>query len=533
MDMETLLFYLLRISIAAAVIYGCYKIFISKTTFYKANRTILLGVFVLTLILPLFSITLPEINWFRQPETGITDLSLLENVTVDNTIPATAPAKPIPWQNILLIAYLAGFIFCLLRYAAGMVRMMYIIRSAEKIQLPEGNTLYVTGRDIAPFSWMKFIIISGKSFRDENTDIIRHEQAHVAHRHSIDLMLADMYCIAFWFNPFAWLLRRELRDVHEYQADAAVVENRSDYREYQLLLIRHCVGEHKFSVANNFEFNNLQKRIKMIMRTKSSNKTKWLYSSLIFGGLLAVAILSVNTLQAKTPLEVNITEKSSSATDALKGKINEIKIVGIKAGANPDVRVDGKNVVVLGKKTKKDGITETVEVNTDSEKPLFIVDGTQVNSIDQINSNDIESISVLKDKSATAIYGEKGKNGVILVTTKKTAKLNEIKDPANSTVSENQTVARDTVKIRRKIITNSKGEKQEVHIAKQNDFLQNPPLFILEDKEITYEQMNNIAKDDIQSVTVLKDKSSTDIYGEKGKNGVVIIHLKESGKSPK
>ena len=269
------------------------------------------------------------------------------------------------------------------------------------------------------------------------------------------------------------------------------------------------------------------------MRTKSSNKTKWLYSSLIFGGILAVAILSVNTLQAKTPLEVNITEKSSSATDALKGKINEIKIVGIKAGANPDVRVDGKNVVVLGKKTKKDGITETVEVNTDSEKPLFIVDGTQVNSIDQINSNDIESISVLKDKSATAIYGEKGKNGVILVTTKKTAKLNEIKDPANSTVSENQTVARDTVKIRRKIITNSKGEKQEVHIAKQNDFLQNPPLFILEDKEITYEQMNNIAKDDIQSVTVLKDKSSTDIYGEKGKNGVVIIHLKESGKSPK
>jgi len=522
--METLLFYLLRISISAAVIYGCYKIFISKTTFYKANRTILLGVFALTLILPLFSITLPEINWFRQPETGITDLSLLENVTVDNTIPATAPVKPIPWQNILLIAYLAGFIFCLLRYAAGMVRMMHIIRSAGKVQLPEGNTLYVTSRDIAPFSWMKFIVISGKSFRDENTDIIRHEQAHVAHRHSIDLMLADMYCIAFWFNPFAWLLRCELRDVHEYQADADVVENRSDYREYQLLLIRHCVGENKFSVANNFEFNNLQKRIKMIMRTKSSNKTKWLYSSLIFGGLLAVAILSVNTLQAKTPLEANITEKSSSATNALKGKINEIKIVGIKAGANPDVRVDGKNVVVPGKKTKKDGITETVEVNTDSEKPLFIVDGMPVNSIDQINTNDIESISVLKDKSATAIYGNKGKYGVILVTTKK---------PVNSKAFENQTEVKDTVSIRRKIIINSKGEKQEVYIAKQNDFLQNSPLILLDDKEITNEQMNNIATDDIQSISVLKDKSSSELYGEKAKNGVVIIRLKENGKSPK
>ena len=91
--METLLFYLLRISISAAVIYGCYKIFISKTTFYKANRTILLGVFVLTLILPMFSISLPEINWFQQPETEITNLSVLENVTVINETPDTLPAK--------------------------------------------------------------------------------------------------------------------------------------------------------------------------------------------------------------------------------------------------------------------------------------------------------------------------------------------------------------------------------------------------------------------------------------------------------
>ena len=531
--METLLFYLLRISISAAVIYGCYKIFISKTTFYKANRTILLGVFALTLILPLFSISLPEINWFRQPETEITDLSLLENVTVDNTTPATAPSKPVPWQNILMIAYLTGFIICLLRYAAGMVRMMHIIRSAEKVQLPEGNTLFVTGCDIAPFSWMKFIVISEKDFRDENTDIIRHEQAHVAHRHSIDLTLVDMYCIAFWFNPIAWLLRNELRNVHEYQADAAVLENRNDYREYQLLLIRHCVGEHKFSAANNFEFNNLQKRIQMIMKTKSSNKMKWLYSSLIFSCLIAVTILSVSPLQAKTPQVVKVNEKNTSATDNLKGKTDDIKIVKINSVDNPDVRVDENDVVVLEKKIKKEGKTETVKINPVSEKPLYIVDGMPVNNIDQINPNDIESISVLKDKSATALYGEKGKNGVILITLKKPVKLNVTKDPVNTGVSNNQTEAKDTFSIRRKTITNSKGEKQEVYIAKQNDFLQNPPLFLLDDKEITEKQMKNIATDDIESISVLKDKSATELYGEKGKNGVVIIHLKENVKTLK
>ena len=109
----------------------------------------------------------------------------------------------------------------------------------------------------------------------------------------------------------------------------------------------------------------------------------------------------------------------------------------------------------------------------------------------------------------------------------------QIKEPVNSKVSENQTETKDTFIIRRKIITNSKGEKKEAYIAKQNDFLQNPPLFLLDDKEITEKQMKNIATDDIESINVLKDKSATELYGEKGKNGVVIIHLKENVKNLK
>ena len=211
----------------------------------------------------------------------------------------------------------------------------------------------------------------------------------------------------------------------------------------------------------------------------------------------------------------------------------DIKIVKINSVDNPDVRVDENDVVVLEKKIKKEGKTETVKINPVSEKPLYIVDGMPVNNIDQINPNDIESISVLKDKSATALYGEKGKNGVILITLKKPVKLNVTKDPVNTGVSNNQTEAKDTFSIRRKTITNRKGEKQEVYIAKQNDFLQNPPLFLLDDKEITEKQMKNIATDDIESISVLKDKSATDIYGDKGKNGVVIIHLKENVKTLK
>ena len=95
--METLLFYLLRVSISAAVLYGCYKLFISKTTFYSTNRILLLAVFALTLIIPLFTIQLPEIKWFQQPETEITNLSVLENV-MSSELPQRAEPYSQPFR---------------------------------------------------------------------------------------------------------------------------------------------------------------------------------------------------------------------------------------------------------------------------------------------------------------------------------------------------------------------------------------------------------------------------------------------------
>ena len=561
--METLLFYLLRVSISAAVLYGCYKLFISKTTFYSTNRILLLAVFALTLIIPLFTIQLPEINWFQQSETEITNLSVLENVTVINETPDTLPAKEIPWQSILLIAYLTGAGICLLRYAAGSIRMMLIIRSARKVTMPDGNILYISEHNIAPFSWMHYMVISKKDFTEDNADIIRHEQAHVAHRHSIDLTLVDMYCIVFWFNPFTWLLRNELRNVHEYQADAAVLENRNDYREYQLLLIRHCVGEHKFSAANNFEFNNLQKRIQMIMKTKSSNKMKWLYSSLLTATAMALLILSVDKLQANEPLKAekgmqdvqaitsnnlliqDTTNKNStlyvkplSKTVPTKAEfesfknpkkygvwINEKKVQNkelnnykntdfkqlsisklypnAKKGKSYDYQVDlmtndyYDNYIKQPQKKKQD---------LTAAKSLVILDGNEITHdvMNKINTNDIQSVTILKEKSATDKYGEKGKNGVIEITLKnQVSGSNEI--PAES----------------KKSISPFEGK---LELYPKNPISNS--LIILDGRPISKEVMNNLKQEEIESVSVLKNKSATAIYGEKGKNGVVLITTK-------
>lgn len=511
--MDTFLFYLLRASISLSIFYFSYKLIISRTTFYSLNRFILLTFFVVALILPLFSIHLPEINWFKQQDTEIINLSAYKNTTVADKLPYTEPLKMIFWISIIRMIYLFGVGICVLRYISGYFNIFKIIRKSRKKTLSSGSSLYISSQDIVPFSWMKWILIAEKDFTGENSDIIRHEQAHVALRHSIDLTLGDMYCIVFWFNPFAWLLRNELRNVHEYQADAAVLENCNNFTEYQLLLIRHCVGEHKFSLANNFESNNLQKRIQMIMKTKTPNKMKWLYTSLIFSCVIAISLLSINPLQAKEPEKIKIIKIQTIQKDSLSGNENNIKIIGKRyIDLSDSLNSKAKGIVIMKKsKENMDGITTIHSEKSLLEKPLMIVDGKEIKSIDNIDPNKIDNISVLKEKSATDLYGEKGKNGVVLITLKKNNNTSLKYAITDSVRAENQ--------------SEFKNKRKDV-LVEGRVLSENPPLYILDGKEITKLQMDKISPADIESVTVLKNSSATDMYGDKGKNGVIIITSK-------
>ncbi|MHB9055262.1 MAG: M56 family metallopeptidase [Paludibacteraceae bacterium] len=509
--MYTFLFYLLRVSISLSMFYFTYRLIISRTTFYSLNRIILLTFFVVTLILPLFSIQLPEISWFKQQEPEIINSSAYKNATVADKLPDTEHVKMIFWLSIIRVIYLFGTGICLLRYITGYFNMLKIILKSRKKTLSSGSSLYISTQDIAPFSWMKWILIAEKDYTDENSDIIRHEQAHVALRHSIDLTLSDIYCIVFWFNPFAWLLRNELRNVHEYQADATVLENYNDFSEYQMLLIRHCVGEHKFSLANNFESNNLQKRIQMIMKTKTPNKMKWLYISLIFSCVIAVSLLSIKPLQAREPEK--FIKKQIIQKDSLSGNENNVKIEEKRyIDFSDSLNGKAKGIVIM-KKTKenKDDNTTIQSEKSVLEKPLMLVDGKEVKSINNIDPNKIDNISVLKDKSATDLYGEKGKNGVVIITTKK-----------NNNTSLKSTVT-DSVKIENQ--SEFKNQRKDILVVGRV-ISENPPLYILDGKEISKIQMDKINPADIESVSVLKNSSATGIYGEKGKNGVIIITLK-------
>lgn len=186
----------------------------------------------------------------------------------------TSHGVDIPWRQIGIVIYLAGVaavIFVTVRSIVGLHRLM---RRGRCERLDDGTTLVRMDENVAPISWCRNIVISERDLRENGAAILAHERAHVRLHHSLDLLLVDLAGAVQWFNPAMWLLRRDLRAIHEYEADAAVIASGVDARSYQLLLIRKAVGGRWYSIANSFNHSKLKNRITMMLREKSSRRTR-------------------------------------------------------------------------------------------------------------------------------------------------------------------------------------------------------------------------------------------------------------------
>lgn len=270
---------------------------------------------------------------------------------------------------------------------------------------------------------MKYIVLARAELSADNNAVICHEREHIHLRYSLDMIFFDIFTSFFCFNPFSWLLRREIQSVHEYQADEQVLSNGIDSQQYQLLLIRKSVGENKFALANNFRQRDLNKRITMMKKNKTNRRMKWNYAMALPALFIAMIALSVPKLDASIP------EKKSNETvekeTAVSIQTRDSVMISVleSVDLNTDPLDLGKTKIVPKDSTLTSGSKENVKISIRgfNNNPLIIIDDRKVTSSEfqEINSNDIESISVLKDISATDVYGDEGKNGVVLVTTKK------------------------------------------------------------------------------------------------------------------
>ena len=384
--MYALMIYSLKAGVCLAVFYLFFKLLLSRETFHRLNRIVVLGAMAASFILPLCVITL-----YR--EVPLPSQPLPATVVETAAAPGAAPAAAaFPWEEAAGWCYAlgaAGMLLWIVRSLAGIVR---VIRRGRRGRLGARWTLVVVPQAVTPFSWGRWVVISEEDLAHNGEAILCHEQAHLRLHHSADLLLTDLAGCLQWFNPAMWLLRRELRAIHEYEADAAVLRSGVDAREYQMLLIRKAAGRRWYSVANSFNHSKLKNRITMMLRKKSS---RWAAARALL--LLPLAAMAL-------------------------GAFAETRYVVVPAAK------DTKNLIKkLELRTKSDTVAPITihlrgkEVQDPAEQPLILVDGKRVPTLDTIRTERIASVTVLKDSAALQTYGEEGRHGVILVEMKKDA----------------------------------------------------------------------------------------------------------------
>ena len=252
--------YILKSSVCLVLFYLFFRLLLSKETFHRFNRMALLGVLFFSLLIPCIEVTTRHQVEVQQAMLSIEQLLLmaeLEATPVDADVVQETSA--ISWVQVVLLVYLAGILFLVCRNIYSLICLFRLIHSGKHEKLEKGGTLVVHNQEIAPFSWMKYIVISRKDLKENGREILIHEMAHIHHRHSVDLLVADI-CIFFqWFNPGAWLLKQELQNIHEYEADETVINEGVNAKEYQLLLIKKAVGTRLYSMANSFNHSKLKK----------------------------------------------------------------------------------------------------------------------------------------------------------------------------------------------------------------------------------------------------------------------------------
>jgi TonB family protein len=277
--MSPFLLYIVRAGLYLSLFYAFYLLVMRRTTFFRLNRVLLLAGSYVCLLLPLIRLRTVTVAVLSEAPT----LVGVEGETV-------AGSAPFPWQAFLLGVYLAGIAGTLALYGVSAWKMGRLMRKGT-VQEREGCRLVLLEEDVPSFSWGRKVVMSRKDLA-QNPAIFTHERMHVQCRHSVDLLLFLPLQLLLWWNPLVWIAREELRLLHEYEADEGVIQDGIDATQYQLLLVRKAVGEHRFTLASGFQHAQLKNRIAMMLKTSSSRWMRYAYLALL--PVLAVFMYACN-----------------------------------------------------------------------------------------------------------------------------------------------------------------------------------------------------------------------------------------------
>ena len=613
------LIYDAKVAVLIAVFYMFYRLMLARETFHRVNRLVLLLTAVASFVLPLCVITMHEtVTMEAMP------VMTVDNLTVNDVAPMPEPVVETPWWQILLpVLFMIGMVVTIGHTLMSMFRILMLIKQSEKHPQSDGTTICVSGNaDVPPFSWMHYIVMNQSDYAERNAAILAHERGHIRLRHSWDLLLVDTLTALQWFNPAMWMLRSDLRAIHEYEADGEVLSLGINARQYQYLLITKAASIGGYSLANGISHSTLKNRINMMLHKKSSQTSllKLLALVPIVGLALAVNaekvqdVVYTNTvapsaeelvneeiLQAEPqPAEVVDEAKNKPITFQVVFSPEDSPIAGVpvlivetgKPVKSAETDKDGKFVLdnpVVGSlvtftvvnyskgiRITKDMVAkgdvvkvafganrsekEESEGTPDSNKAYDVVDEMPQfpggpSALFEFISKNIQYpkeaedanlqgrviVSFVVEKDGSVSNAKVVRPIDPLLDAEALRVVNSMPKWIPGKQNGEAFRVKYTIPVTFRVEGGIKGADDPLvqkttaylagYYAAKNGLPPTPKTLILVDgKEVSYDELEKIKGESIDHMDVLKDKSAIEKYGEKAKDGVILITTKKSTK---
>lgn len=464
--------YQISAAILWAAFYIFYRLLLSRDTFHRFNRILLLCSMLAALVLPLCHINITETVLVPLGETP----AAVE--TSENVAEGTTGILPI----VLISVWAAGALGTVIWVLASIAGVVRIIRGGWLVESDGEAKVIATNREISPFSWMKYIVMSEKDWAEEHEEILTHEKAHVRLKHSWDLLFADLFTAFQWYNPTAWMMRRDLRELHEFEADDAVLRSGINIRNYQLLLVKKAVVAGGYSVSNNFNHSSLKSRITM-MQSKKSSAAKALKALYV----LPLVALSLG-LSAKTTYNYEYAPESVQA--------DTTKVRTVVTGKDVEVYIDGKKADQAALKALPSDKVKAMNVDKSGDKTKVYVTTTASDG----------STATSETTTTVSTEGNEVKTEVkaTVVSTDKNAKI--IMDGKKADEAALKTLPSDKVK---SINVNKKGNKTIIEVSTKGD-ASDADIYV-DGKKVSKKELDKVDKGSIDSIVINKTNDETTI----------------------
>ena len=283
---------MLKVNLLIVLLYGFYRLLFVRDTFFGLRRATLLAMLAAAFVLPLV-----DIGWWVEEHRSTVNLVEAYQEVMLPTVVVTGDAARFPWMRLFSSVYIIGVVVLSVRVLVQLLAILRMVAVTDRLETEgwsrePGISYRALKDDTSPFSFFGWIFVNpDKHSAEQLHEILVHEQTHARQWHSVDIILMELCAVVCWWNPFVWLMRREVRLNLEYLADERVVAAGSERRAYQYHLLGLAYGKNVATISNNFNVLPLKLRIRMMnkKRTNSLGRTKYVLVPALAAALLVAS----------------------------------------------------------------------------------------------------------------------------------------------------------------------------------------------------------------------------------------------------